>query len=41
MIKAILRKILVLPLWCIGWFIFGVLYVLSWIIELIEEDGTK
>lgn len=38
MIKTILRKTLMAPLWCIGWILFGILYVFAWIIEFIEDD---
>lgn len=39
MIKSILRTILLFPLWCIGWVLFGVLFIDGWLIDFIEGEG--
>ena len=41
MIKTIIKTILLLPLWCIGWILFGVLFIDGWLIDFIEGDNAK
>ena len=37
-IRLILRTILYVPLYCLGWILFGVLYVEAWLLDFISED---
>lgn len=37
-VKLVLRVILCVPLWCLGYILFGALYLEGWLIEVIWDD---
>ena len=41
LIRVTIKMILLVPLYCIGWVMFGLLYLSGWLVDFIEEEAEE